>query len=45
MLRGCEFVYYDDLTAFSVSVRLCYAGVKGCLRGCRQAEKARQLIR
>ena len=30
---------------FSVSVRLCCAGVKSCLRGCRQAGKAGQLIR
>ena len=33
------------MTAFSVSVRLCCAGVKSCLRGCRQAGKAGQLIR
>ena len=30
---------------FSVSVRLCCAGVKSCLRGCRQAGKPGQLIR
>ena len=28
------------MTAFSVSVRLCCAGVKSCLRGCQQAGKA-----
>jgi len=33
------------VTAFSVSVRLCCARFKSCLRGCRQAGKAGQLIR
>jgi len=33
------------MAAFSVSVRLCCAGVRSCLRGCWQAGKAGQLIR
>jgi len=33
------------MAAFSVSVRLCCAGVRSCLRVCRQAGKAGQLIR
>ena len=30
--------------AFSVSVKLCCAGVSSCIRGCRQAGKAGQLL-
>jgi len=33
------------MITFSVSVRLCCAGVKSCVRSCRQAGKVGQLIR
>ena len=33
------------MATFSMSVRLCCAGISNCIRGCRQAGKAGQLIR
>ena len=45
IMCGVAVTLRITMTAFSVSVRLCCAGVKSCLRGCRQAGKAGQLIR
>ena len=45
IMRGMAVTLCIMMAAFSVSVRLCCAGVKSCLRGCRQAGKTGQLIR
>jgi len=45
IMCGVAVTLHIMMADFSVSVRLCCAGVSSCLRGCRKAEKAGQLTR